>query len=183
MQIIGKGGFAREVADYLSYQGSVVPIEHFENEEIKNVNPDSDVVIAIGDGAVREKIVNSFPADQRYSILNFGKHYSKCLIKEGAIICPGSILTNNTYIGRHVVINLNVTVGHDSIIEDYVTVSPGVNISGNVAIGKRCYIGTNAVIREKIGICDDVVIGAGAVVVKNITEPGVYVGNPAKKIK
>jgi UDP-3-O-[3-hydroxymyristoyl] glucosamine N-acyltransferase len=69
------------------------------------------------------------------------------------------------------------------VIGDYVTFSPGVNVSGNVNIGDNCYIGTNAVIREKINICSDVVIGAGGVVVKDITEPGVYVGNPVKKIK
>ena len=43
-------------------------------------------------------------------------------------------------------------------------------------------IGSNTTILP-VNICDNVVIGAGAVVTKNITEPGVYVGNPAKKIR
>jgi UDP-3-O-[3-hydroxymyristoyl] glucosamine N-acyltransferase len=49
-------------------------------------------------------------------------------------------------------------------------------------IGNSVSIGSNATILP-ISICDKVVIGAGSVVTKNITEPGVYVGNPAKKIK
>lgn len=49
-------------------------------------------------------------------------------------------------------------------------------------IGNHVSIGSNATILP-VTICDNVVIGAGAVVTKNITEPGVYVGNPAKKIK
>lgn len=49
-------------------------------------------------------------------------------------------------------------------------------------IGNNVSIGSNATILP-ISICDNVVIGAGAVVTKNITEPGVYAGNPAKKIK
>lgn len=49
-------------------------------------------------------------------------------------------------------------------------------------IGNRVSIGSNASILP-VAICDDVVIGAGAVVTKNITEKGVYAGNPARKIR
>ena len=49
-------------------------------------------------------------------------------------------------------------------------------------IGNNVSIGSNATILP-IEICDNVVIGAGAVVTKNIVESGVYVGNPAKKMK
>jgi len=46
-------------------------------------------------------------------------------------------------------------------------------------IGNRVKIGTNATLLP-VSICDDVVIGAGSVVTKDITEPGVYAGNPAR---
>ena len=49
-------------------------------------------------------------------------------------------------------------------------------------VGNCVSIGTNATILP-VTICDNVVIGAGAVVTKDITEPGFYVGNPAKKLK
>ncbi len=49
-------------------------------------------------------------------------------------------------------------------------------------IGNRVSIGTNATILP-VNICDDVVIGAGAVVTRSIDEPGVYVGTPARKLK
>ena len=49
-------------------------------------------------------------------------------------------------------------------------------------IGNNVLIGSNATILP-VSICDDVIIGAGSVVTKDITKPGVYVGNPAKKIK
>jgi acetyltransferase-like isoleucine patch superfamily enzyme len=49
-------------------------------------------------------------------------------------------------------------------------------------IGNNVSIGSNATILP-VNICDDVVIGAGAVVTKNITEPGVYAGNPARFMK
>ena len=56
------------------------------------------------------------------------------------------------------------------------------NLWKSTQIGNSVSIGSNATILP-ISICDKVVIGAGSVVTKNITEPGVYVGNPAKKIK
>ena len=48
-------------------------------------------------------------------------------------------------------------------------------------IGNRVSIGTNATIMP-VNICDDVVIGAGSVVTKDITEPGTYAGNPARRM-
>jgi sugar O-acyltransferase (sialic acid O-acetyltransferase NeuD family) len=176
IQIIGRGGFAREVAGYLK----CTPYEMFENECLGITNC-YETIIAIGDVAVRKKITEQFPT-LFWGCINSGMEYGKNKINEGTIICPGTILTTYIFIGRHVIINLNCTIGHDCVVGDFVTMSPGANVSGNVTIGNGCYIGSNAVIRDKITICDNVTIGAGGVVVKDITEPGVYVGNPVKKI-
>ena len=54
-------------------------------------------------------------------------------------------------------------------------------MSDKTIIGDNVSIGSNATILP-VDICNDVVIGAGAVVTKNITEPGTYAGNPVKKI-
>ena len=61
----------------------------------------------------------------------------------------------------------------------------GVNFNPpfeDTIIGNNVLIGSNATILP-VSICDDVIIGAGSVVTKDISKPGVYVGNPAKKIK
>lgn len=176
LQIIGKGGFAREVAGYCFT--TALLIDSREKDLIKQ----EPTVIGIGDGDIRKKIFGEFP-DLPYICIFRGTQYGENRIGKGSIVCPGTIITTNVQIGEHVIINLNCTIGHDVVIKDFTTLSPGVNVSGNVEIGECCYIGTNAVIREKIKICDDVTIGAGGVVVKDITEPGVYVGNPVKKIK
>ena len=59
---------------------------------------------------------------------------------------------------------------------------PGAIVSGNVDIKDRVYLGTNSTIIEKKRICDDVTIGANGVVVRDIINPGTYVGVPVKKI-
>jgi sugar O-acyltransferase (sialic acid O-acetyltransferase NeuD family) len=105
----------------------------------------------------------------------------------GTVICAGNILTTNILLGKHVQINLNCTIGHDVIMEDYATLAPGIHVSGWVHIGKRVYIGTGAVIingteKHPILIGDDAIIGAGAAVTKDIPPNETVVGVPAKPL-
>ena len=72
---------------------------------------------------------------------------------------------------------------HNDIIKDFVTLYPSSNISGNVEIDSLVEIGTGSQILQGKKICENTIIGAGAVVVKNIEKSGTYVGIPAKKIK
>jgi len=92
------------------------------------------------------------------------------------------VFTCDIKIGEHCHFNLNSTVGHGTLIGDFVTVSPGAKISGDVTIGNNVYIGSNAVIKEGVKVCGNVTIGACAFVNKHITEPGTYVGVPAKRL-
>jgi len=142
------------------------------------------VIIAHGDGKKRLEMLDKLPENTVLPWYNMGKILNEDTVKigRGTIIQPGAILTTDIEIGCFVLINLNVTIGHNCKIGDFVTISPGANISGNVSIGNFCTIGSNAVIREKITICDNVTIGAGAVVVQDITEQGTYVGNPVRKL-
>ena len=91
--------------------------------------------------------------------------------------------TNEVHIGNHVIINLDVTIGHDTVIENFCTLAPGVHISGRNKIGAGANIGTGAVTIQGISIGRWSVIGAGAVVVGDIPDKVVAVGVPAKAIK
>jgi UDP-3-O-[3-hydroxymyristoyl] glucosamine N-acyltransferase len=105
-----------------------------------------------------------------------------CIIGKGSVICAGVIVTTNIKIGEFSHLNLNTTIGHDTITGSYFTTAPGVNVSGNCIIGDNVYCGTNSAIREKVKICDNVVLGLNAGVVKDITVSGVYTGTPCKKM-
>lgn len=123
----------------------------------------------------------------------------------------GSLIGNNCFIGPFVEIQKDTSIGDNTKIQSHsficelVTIGDNCFISHGVMfindlfegggpargdkskwkstiIGNFVSIGTNATILP-VRICDNVVIGAGAVVTKDINEPGVYVGNPAKKIK
>ena len=69
---------------------------------------------------------------------------NRITIGDGTVVCAGNLLTTDITIGRHVILNLDCTVGHDAVLEDFVTVAPSVNISGNVAIGVGCDLGTGS---------------------------------------
>jgi acetyltransferase-like isoleucine patch superfamily enzyme len=95
-----------------------------------------------------------------------------------------------TKIQSHSFVCSLVTIGDDCFIGHGVmfvndTFSNGGPANGNSDLWKKTLVGNNVSIGSgatilPINICDDAVIGAGAVVTKNITVPGVYVGNPAK---
>jgi sugar O-acyltransferase (sialic acid O-acetyltransferase NeuD family) len=143
-----------------------------------------DVVVAIGDPWDRKRFVESMPFETTWAtIIHPTAIISKWVeIGEGSIITAGTILTCDIKVGKHAHLNLQTTITHDCEIGDYFTAGPAVHISGNCKIGDCVNIGTTAALRNGISICNNVTIGMGSVVVKNITEEGIYVGNPAKKL-
>ena len=89
---------------------------------------------------------------------------------------------DDTIIGDGVKIGNCVNIGHNCNIGKNTIIAPHCVISGSTTIGENCWLGIGSLIKNHIDICRDVVIGMGSVVVKSITKPGVYVGNPAKFI-
>lgn len=206
--IFGTSGFAREVVDIageLGYQTILIAKDQvdldafeFEGEVILERDLDRlggiDLAIGIGENAVRQKIATRFAS--RGSFINlvhptasFGKgQRARIDASQGIIICAGVRFTNNIQVGPFSIFNLNATIGHDVVVEDFVNVAPGVNVSGNVHLGTRCWIGTGAAINQgtaeaKLHIGPGTVIGSGSVVVKSCDANAVYVGIPAKRIK
>jgi len=122
-----------------------------------------------------------------------------CSIGDDSFVGPFVEIQKNTTIGKNTKIQSHsficelVSIGDECFIGHGVMFindlfSEGKPANGNkdfwknTKIGNNVSIGSNATILP-VEICDHVVIGAGAVVTKNIIKSGVYVGNPAKKIK
>ncbi|MEO9021804.1 MAG: NeuD/PglB/VioB family sugar acetyltransferase [Ginsengibacter sp.] len=144
-----------------------------------------NVVVAIGDPSARKKVVESLPITTTYAtIIHPSAVISKWVeIGEGSIITAGTVITCNIKIGKHSHLNLHTTIGHDCVIGNFFTTAPAANISGNCHFGNCVLFGTNSSVRQGVSICDNVTVGMGGVVVKNITEEGVYIGNPLKKLE
>lgn len=201
--IFGTGGFGREVLCCLKDSSPskisgetcfMVHDDQFRESHIMGVEvirfSQFDpalyaVVVAIGDPLTRKKIVDSLPSDTTFAtIIHPTAVISDWVeIGEGSIISAGVVLTCNINIGKHAHLNLHTSIGHDTITGDYFTTAPGARVNGNCRLGNGVYLGTNASVRQELNICDNVIIGMGGIVVKDITEPGAYVGNPVKKLK
>ena len=145
-------------------------------------------MVAVGASRIREKIVSNMktvnPEIKFGRVIDPSVEISDLVtIGEGTIICAHTIITVNIKIGSHVIINLDCTVGHDAIIKDFATLYPSVNVSGITNIGHAAELGTGMQIIQGKSIGDYSIVGAGAVVVKNIPEKCTAVGSPAKPIK
>jgi len=103
-------------------------------------------------------------------------------IDEGTVIMPGSIINVDSSIGKNCIINTGAIIEHDCAIEDHCHIAPGVHISGAVNIGRLSFIGISATIIQGIKIGKNVTVGAGSVVIKDIFDNVITVGNPAKII-
>lgn len=102
-------------------------------------------------------------------------------IGEGTIICPHSVIGAHTKIARGCTINYQVGIGHETVMEEFVTISPGVQIGGRSNIGARSFIGLSAAIIDNIKIGQDVQVNAGAVVISRIRAEKTVSGNPARR--
>lgn len=203
--IIGASGFGREVAWLLeelsewNIKGFIDDNETIQGEKINGITvigtvdfllgrkEETNVVIAIGNPSVRSMIYEKLKFNNNIlfpNIIAKNVRIDKTIkMGIGNIICSHSILTVNIELGNFNHVNLDCTVGHDVIMNDFITVYPSVNISGNVEIGNYCEIGTGTQIIQGKSIADNVIIGAGAGIVKNIKESGTYVGCPVRRIK
>ncbi len=99
------------------------------------------------------------------------------------IICCNTFISVNTKIGNHICINPGCGIGHDTVIEDYSSLYWNVTLSGNVYIHEGCEIGSKATVIQKKTVGKWSILGAGAVVVKDIPDFCTAVGVPAEPIK
>lgn len=207
LYIIGAGGLGREVAwivERINKVNSTWNLMGFidDNDSLWGKYQDDYKVLggceylkslrnvyaicAIGAARIRKHVIGKLlGSDVKYAtLIDPSALISKRVeIGEGVIICAGTIVTVDIKIGNHVLINLDCTIGHDDVIQDYVTIYPSVNVSGNVLIGECSELGTGTQIIQGKKVASNSIIGAGTVVVKDCIESGTYVGSPARRIK
>jgi len=104
-------------------------------------------------------------------------------IDEGTVIMPGCILNIGTSFGKNCIINTGSIIEHDCKIRDHCHLAPGVHISGSVEIDELSFIGIGSTIIQGVKVGKNVTIGAGSVVIKDIPDNVIALGNPAKIVK
>jgi UDP-N-acetylbacillosamine N-acetyltransferase len=101
-------------------------------------------------------------------------------IGDGTVIAAGAVIGPSTSIGRYAIVNTQASLDHECRVFDGAHLGPGVVVTGGVVVGERVWIGAGAVISDHKKIGADSIVGAGAVVIRDIPEAVVAIGVPAK---
>lgn len=146
--------------------------------------PTCDFFVAIGNPITREHVQNMLRENKLHITTLI--HPSAVIaegvtIGAGSVVMAGAVINPGSVIGEGCIINTGTIVDHDNVLEDYVHVSVGSQLAGAVHVGKYTWIGIGATVSNNLNICSSCMIGAGAVVVKDIEKSGIYVGVPARK--
>jgi len=106
-----------------------------------------------------------------------------CKIGNGVLMAPLTQLSPDTIVEDNCILLPNSFLGHDSTLKKFSHIATNAVIGANVVVGRACHIGSNATIREKITIGDFSLVGAGAVVLHDVPDNAIVVGNPAKLLR
>ena len=98
----------------------------------------------------------------------------------GVVVYPGCVVDMKAHLNDNVLLNAGVVVAHDTTIGSHSFLSPGVKVAGFVSVGNCVSLGIGTCVVDNLQLVDFVRTGAGAVVTENLTEPGLYLGVPAR---
>lgn len=114
-------------------------------------------------------------------------HYGNIIIEDNVEIGDNCTINrgtlNNTIISKGVKIDCGVHIAHNCIVGENSIITGHVMLSGGVNIGKNCWLGPNSTVLNKIKIGENVMVGIGSNVIKNVPPNSVIFGNPARIVR
>lgn len=198
--IFGAGGHTRSLLSLLNLNGyEILGIydDSFNpnlNEHINSIDlignyshykNDKTIVLSIGDNHKRKGLYDSFHNHIHQQNVFHPTSFTDetVILGNSNFIFANVVLNTNAKIGNNNIINTGAIIEHEVKIGSHNHISVGSIICGRSTIGNNCFLGAGTVVNDKINICDNVIIGSNSTVVNSVLEPGVYVGNPLRKIK
>ncbi len=200
------GGLGREVLE-LAYQindvkhkwdkiifvDDVIPddriqgIEKFSFEEFKKIHTPNEAKFVIATGEPRNR-------DILYTkVKNCGYNFDTLIhpdvripdtttLGEGVVVNTGALISCNVTVGNNVFFQPYCTIGHDAKIADSCVISGFTAVSGHCEIGRATYIAVHSAVKQEIKIGSNCIVGMGAMVLRNVEDKIIVLGNPARII-
>lgn len=107
----------------------------------------------------------------------------QAIINDGVFVGPFASVFNQARVHKDCIIGPYSMLSHSATLGQGSIMHPGAMIAGSTNVGQYCLLGIRSTIIDKLEICNNVVVGAGSLINKNILEPGNYVGTPARRVK
>lgn len=205
--ILGAGGHAQVVADIILRMQEagedVAPVGYLDDDpDLRGTNylglevlgklddrsaiPHDAAIVAIGANDIRKRIYEQLLADAE--ALAVARHPSSILAPDvqtgaGSMSCAGVVVNTGTLIQCNVILNTGCSIDHHGHIGSHVHIAPGVHLGGAVTVGEGALIGIGATVLPGRRIGAWSIVGAGAVVVKDVPDRVVVAGVPASIIR
>lgn len=150
---------------------------------VESLAGDGPVHVAIGNNDARRREAQAVGLHRlttiihpQASVSDFARIAPGGFVAALAVVAPGAALEEG------VILNHAAIADHDVRVGAFAHIAPGASLAGGAVIGAGVLVGAGARLLPGISVCEGATIGAGAVVTHDITEPGVYVGVPARKV-
>ena len=144
------------------------------------------VALGVGSPTIKQDIVaRAMPYAREFPVL---VHPSVTLnarvnVQQGTQLHEGTIITVDVAIGAFVIVNRRVDISHDCHVGDYATLAPAVTLTGATYIGTAADLGARVTTIPGVRVGANSVVGAGAVVTRDIPDNVTAVGVPARVVK
>lgn len=177
LTVHGKGGHGRVVASAARLTG--LEVKFTDDADGTEPDPLSDAIIAIGNNRTRK---------ERGSGTLVAVIHPEAFVEvsarlgRGVFIGPRAVVHVGAQVGRGAIVNTAAIVEHDCVVGDWVHLAPGTVLCGGVTVGEGVLVGANATVQPGVTIAPWVIVGSGSNVTRDITQPGTYAGNPAKRL-
>ncbi|WP_455262229.1 NeuD/PglB/VioB family sugar acetyltransferase [Neisseria sp.] len=202
LAVIGAGGHGKVVAELAAALGTYGEIVFLDDRAQGSVNgfpvigttlllenslsPEQfDIAVAVGNNRIRRQIAEKAAAlGFKLPVLIHPDAYvsPSATVGQGCVVMAKAVVQADSVLKDGVIVNTAATVDHDCLLDAFVHISPGAHLSGNTHIGEESWIGTGACSRQQIRIGSRATIGAGAVVVRDVSDGMTVAGNPAKPL-
>ena len=196
MNIYGAGGHAKVILGICTSYGIAIDnyidddanLQEFQGYEVRHTITEEmktiPTLFTIGNNEVRKKIAESFEG----KVSSYISHPSAVIsptvnVGEGTVIMAKAVINADANIGKHCIINTSAIVEHDNVIKDYAHISPNASLGGNVTVGEGAQVGIGASIKQGVTIGKWSTVGAGCVVINDVPDNAVVVGNPARLLE
>lgn len=155
-------------------------LDHLHSEGVTHV------AFAFGDNVMREALLRRVvaagltPANAIHPSAIVASDVS---VGVGIWIAASVVINPGVALGDGVVVNTAATVDHDTVVEDYANISPGCHLSGRTRVGHHAFLGTGVITIPDVVIGEGAVVGAGAVVIRNVAQKATVAGVPARELR